>query len=346
MRFNAVLLGISSALFVTSVAMAHQDQTKLAEEQFKNIQVFKGQKASDIIPAMQFISASLKVGCDYCHVEDRASDEKTAKGTARKMILMTRSINEANFDGKTEVTCATCHAGRTNPLSIPPAQGVSDRLRFNKDLSADQILANYDAAVGGSSAGNLKGLRLEGESNGEGHTHKLEVTRLGNRFVMSETDPAHPETSTRFGYNGTQGWFARGTEVDMIPKSVMVYFLHQMAMYTGKASLPALDQMQAGTATIDGKDAVGVRGVTDQGVRAIFFFDKQTNYLIRAEFLRPTILGNIPLICDYSDFRNVDGVKVAMRIGIHTGEEDEDNQLKKVHSEASLDATQFDPPKK
>ena len=31
--------------------------------------------------------------CNYCHVEDRASDEKMQKVTARNMILMMREIN-------------------------------------------------------------------------------------------------------------------------------------------------------------------------------------------------------------------------------------------------------------
>ncbi|HZV59194.1 MAG TPA: hypothetical protein VFF42_02575, partial [Candidatus Eremiobacteraceae bacterium] len=40
---------------------------KLAEEQFKNIQALKGIPADQLIPAMQFISASLGVDCEYCH---------------------------------------------------------------------------------------------------------------------------------------------------------------------------------------------------------------------------------------------------------------------------------------
>ena len=43
---------------------------KLAEEQFKNIQALKGVPADLVFPSMQFITASLGVECEYCHVRE------------------------------------------------------------------------------------------------------------------------------------------------------------------------------------------------------------------------------------------------------------------------------------
>jgi photosynthetic reaction center cytochrome c subunit len=57
--------------------------------------------------------------CAYCHVEDRASDEKRPKQVARRMITMTRAINGTFGDGQQHVTCYTCHRGHTNPLMAP-----------------------------------------------------------------------------------------------------------------------------------------------------------------------------------------------------------------------------------
>src|SRR5215831_44287 len=63
---------------------------KTTEQAFKNIQVMKGLPAEQLIPSMQFISASLGVECEFCHVE-RAfdKDEKKPKEFARKMMQMT-----------------------------------------------------------------------------------------------------------------------------------------------------------------------------------------------------------------------------------------------------------------
>ena len=60
---------------------------KKAEEQFKNIQVLKGIPADQIFPTMQFITASLGVECDFCHVQGAfEKDDKKNKQTARKMM--------------------------------------------------------------------------------------------------------------------------------------------------------------------------------------------------------------------------------------------------------------------
>ncbi len=78
---------------------------------------------STLMPTMMSFKTALGVECSFCHVKDDfASDEKPTKEMARKMIVMTRSIN-ANFpDGKIHVTCYTCHRGSTEPKTAPEGQ--------------------------------------------------------------------------------------------------------------------------------------------------------------------------------------------------------------------------------
>src|SRR5689334_4201512 len=60
-----------------------QSSPKIAEEQFKNIQVLKGVPAEQVIPAMQFIAASLGVECEFCHVHNAFDkDDKKPKQIA------------------------------------------------------------------------------------------------------------------------------------------------------------------------------------------------------------------------------------------------------------------------
>jgi hypothetical protein len=93
---------------------------KKAEEQFKNIQVLKGIPAEQLIPTMQFIAASLGVGCEYCHVHNAFDkDDKKPKQTARKMMDMMFAINKDNFEGHRTVTCNSCHRGSAIPQAIP-----------------------------------------------------------------------------------------------------------------------------------------------------------------------------------------------------------------------------------
>ena len=93
---------------------------KKAEEQFKNIQVLKGIPADQLVPGMQFITASLGVECQFCHVEGAfEKDDKKPKQTARKMMAMMFAINKDNFDGHLNVTCYTCHRGNSKPVATP-----------------------------------------------------------------------------------------------------------------------------------------------------------------------------------------------------------------------------------
>src|ERR1700730_16977902 len=93
---------------------------KKAEEQFKNIQVLKGVPAEQIFPTMQFVTASLGVECEFCHVQGAfEKDDKKTKLTARKMMEMMFAINKDNFEGHREVTCYSCHRGSTDPVGTP-----------------------------------------------------------------------------------------------------------------------------------------------------------------------------------------------------------------------------------
>ena len=90
---------------------------KTTEQVYKNIQVLKGFPSDQLVPAMQFVAASLGVQCDFCHLENAfEKDDKETKQTARKMMRMMFAINKDNFDGQQKVTCYACHRGSHKPL--------------------------------------------------------------------------------------------------------------------------------------------------------------------------------------------------------------------------------------
>jgi len=95
-------------------------QEKAAPPRFKNLQVLKDVPPDQLIPAMQFISASLGVECEFCHVRDAYDkDDKQSKQTARRMIQMMFALDKDQFQGERAVTCYTCHRGFAKPVSIP-----------------------------------------------------------------------------------------------------------------------------------------------------------------------------------------------------------------------------------
>ena len=70
---------------------------------------------------MQYLTASLGVQCNYCHVQGQNdSDDKEPKKIARDMMKMVDKLNATFFEGKPRVSCASCHNGRAKPVRTPP----------------------------------------------------------------------------------------------------------------------------------------------------------------------------------------------------------------------------------
>src|SRR5215510_12048917 len=118
--FLVVLAVLSAFIGARAQNPPPPSSTKTAAQEFKNIQVLKDIPADQLIPSMQFITASLGVECEYCHVEHAFDkDDKKEKGFARHMMEMVMNINKDNFEGQRWVTCYSCHRGAAKPISVP-----------------------------------------------------------------------------------------------------------------------------------------------------------------------------------------------------------------------------------
>src|ERR1043165_380720 len=110
---------------VVRATKAQSPPEKTVEQVAKNIKVLPGLPQSQLIPVMNFFSASMGRRCNFCHVNnqgqwDYASDAKPEKAAAREMIKLVLDINKTTERLKLDpVSCYTCHRGRTSPQSIP-----------------------------------------------------------------------------------------------------------------------------------------------------------------------------------------------------------------------------------
>src|SRR5215475_12364831 len=88
-----------AAAFETPAATAQQNPAgepqKLAEERFKNIQIFKGQPAPVVMRNMMFFTKALGVDCAFCHVHGAMDkDDKPEKKFARVMYNIVQFANK------------------------------------------------------------------------------------------------------------------------------------------------------------------------------------------------------------------------------------------------------------
>ena len=115
-------------VIVTGMLCAAAAQAQQAEKQPENVQVLTGLSLKELRAEMSMMSDALDVKCTHCHVQGNfASDGNRNKIAARKMLQMTRSLNELYFaaapatEGTTlgHVTCYTCHRGAARPVHSP-----------------------------------------------------------------------------------------------------------------------------------------------------------------------------------------------------------------------------------
>jgi hypothetical protein len=98
-----------------------EQQKMPAAQVYKNLKFFTDE-AGQMRGGMNFLSASLGVGCEHCHVEGAwEKDDKPAKNTARKMLAMVRDLRQ-QFTDVGRIGCYTCHRGAAKPEVNPPAQ--------------------------------------------------------------------------------------------------------------------------------------------------------------------------------------------------------------------------------
>jgi hypothetical protein len=72
---------------------------------------------------MADFTSALGVDCTYCHVPDGFDKEnKPAKDTARRMLNMSAVVEKEYFNGKSPVSCATCHRREKQPPSNASGQ--------------------------------------------------------------------------------------------------------------------------------------------------------------------------------------------------------------------------------
>jgi photosynthetic reaction center cytochrome c subunit len=323
----------SSFAFAFFAARAQESSApKLAEQQYKNIKTLKGIPADQIIPAMQFITASLGVDCEYCHVRDGHSmafdkDDKKPKLAARKMIEMMAAINKDNFENKREVTCNTCHRGAAHPVGVPivsdeePKPGAAEKPPVDAQApqpDAYALLDKYLAAAGGAPAIQRITSRVQkGKLTGFGG-QQIPIDVYGQAPDKRVSVMHTPNGDNVTAYDGHAGWLT----VPGRPPHIMNTEENAAAAIDADLYFPVhvktlREKFIAGPGEkIDGHDTIQVVGRTEGQPPLRLYLDSQSNLLLRLVRYQETPLGRIPTQVDYSDYRDADGVKVPYKWSI------------------------------
>lgn len=326
-------------------------QQQTAEQRFKNIQIFKGLPATQLDPTMAFISGSLGVRCNYCHVPNSFDkDDKPTKLTARRMIQMVFDLNKGSFNGQGAVTCFTCHRGKPTPVSIPAvgqnlwAPGAPSPTPAPLP-SVKQTLDRYVQALGGAEAlkkitsRTAKGSRI----GADGVLVPEEVYQKAPDKILTVT--SYPNVVFSNGFNGTAAWAHSSREgATPLPEQLLAQLKRDAVFYKELKTEELYSSLTVlGRASVRDADAYVIQATPVNGPVEKLFFDVGTGLLVRRYTESDTPLGKLPLQLDYEDYREVDGIKQPFLIHWSMPGRTWGRKLDEIKQNVPLDDAKFNP---
>ena len=305
----------------------------LVDDVFKNVQALKGIGVDDFLLTMGIMSAAVGSDCVGCHPSagtdhvDWAFDTPR-KMTARRMVQMVAAVNKDHFGGRQVVTCWTCHRGRDRPVVTPSLDTVYGEpvLEFDDVLlpaqgvpTVDQVLNKYLQALGGAQqVAAVKSFVATGKSigyRGFGGGGLVEVSaQVPDRRATHISFPEYPDRGVSVRtYDGRTGWIA--TPLAVVPKYELGGSERDGARLDAMLAFPsqirqALTDLRVGPpTTIADRDVTVLQGNGPNGTLATLYFDDQSGLLVRTVRFGRSPIGRVPTQVDYSDYRDVGGVK-------------------------------------
>jgi hypothetical protein len=363
------LAGAATVVRTSAQGQPAVAQGKKAGEAFKNVSTstLKELSVDDFIASMGVISAALGFDCADCH-PGAGSDEvdwvvdTQLKRTARRMVEMVAVINRTQFANVQKVTCWTCHHGKLTPATTisldvlydTPNMEFDDILRVAEGgPTADQIFDKYIQAVGG--AQRLAGLTsfvATGNSLGYmglGGTGDFSVVaKAPNQRAARISYKDHPERGeSLWAFDGRSGWnkTPRGllSEYELVGEELDGYRLEAQLAFPGQIKTILNNWRVGPNRSVGDKDYQVVQGTGPRGIMATLYFDPQTGLLSRMIRYGASPVGRIPVQIDYSDYREVNGIKFPFELGFKWLDGRYTAKLTDIKVNVPIDAARFRP---
>jgi photosynthetic reaction center cytochrome c subunit len=358
--------GQSSAASGAAQGQAAQQPAKkelMAEDVYKNIQVLRGIPENQFLATMGFFSASIGESCEFCHDDESSwagyAKDNEHKQTARKMILMMNAINKSYFGGARKLTCYSCHRGTDFPKVTPDlAQQYSAPVVDEPDViseqaageaPANQILDKYIQALGGAQRlGGIISFVAKGTYQGYAEVNKSPIEIMakapGQRVTIIHTSNGDWTTT----YDGRTGWVAEpGRPVPLL--ELTGEFLEAIKTdadlaFPGRIK-QSFSQWRVGfSTTINDREVEVVQGNSGGSFPVKLYFDKQTGLLVRQVRYTNSPVGLNPTQIDYSDYREVSGVKMPFRWTTTWTDGRAITELAEIQANVAIEAAKFAKP--
>jgi hypothetical protein len=345
---------------------------KTAGTTFKNVttSALAPLTVDDFLGTMGVISADLGFDCADCH-PGAGSDkvnwvfDTPRKIKARKMVDMVAAINRANFNGAQRVTCFTCHHGHDIPtttigldtLYSPPSEEKADVVPPGEGVSSvAQILDKYIAAVGGPqklatlTSFVATGTSVGYEGLGGGGSFQIFAKAPNMKAVIIEFKD-HPERgdSARV-FDGKSGLIKspRGLlgQYEAVGSELDGQRLDAQLAFPGQIKTVLTGMRSGNPESVNDREVDVIQGNGPRGLIATLYFDKQTGLLVRLVRYSPSPIGRVPTQSDFSDYRDVNGIKFPFQYTFSWLDGRDSFKLNDVKVNVPIEASKFTLPAK
>ena len=357
-------VGLCLFAVVANGQVAQGQRPQMAEDVFKNVQILKGIPVDEFMDTMGMIAASTGMNCVNCHASDNTTswdkfaDDTPLKQTARRMMLMVNTINKDNFKGVRSVTCYTCHNGIQRPKVVPsllvqygtPLEDPNEVLVLPNagGPPAEQIFEKYLQALGGrQKVGNVTSFTAKGTYAGydtDQAKAPIEIfAKAPNQRALIVHAPFGNSVRT---YDGQAGWVASADKpLPLMPLTGgNLEGAKVEALLAFPAQLPqAFSQWRVSSTAIDDKPVRVLQGTNPRQLPVNLYFD-DSGLLVRAVRFVDTAVGRIPTQIDYSDYREVAGVKMPFRLIVTWTDGQSTIELSEIQPNTPIDAAKFAKP--
>ena len=309
----------------------------MAEQVFKNIQVLKGIPVDEFMGTMGFFATATGLNCTDCHIDEsggswaRYADDNALKQQTRRMVVMMRTINQANFGGRQVVTCYTCHRGFSRPTVMPsinvlygspPPDEPGDLIaQVPNQPSPESVLDKFLAAAGGAqrlaaftsftAKGTYMGFDdadkspMEVFARASGERSTVVHTLLGDNTTTITPTAAWitaPPTDKPVALMDITGQELQGVQFDA-------------SMFFPGRIKQSLTKLRTGIPQLleDDREVIQIQGNTASGGTVTLLFDEGTGLLARLVRYNESPVGRIVTRIDYHEYKDVAGVKVPSR---------------------------------
>jgi photosynthetic reaction center cytochrome c subunit len=330
--------------------------------------------------ALQFDCSDCHTGAGTDTVDWAADTPR--KRTARRMVTMVAKINMENFGGRQMVTCWTCHRNRDKPMVTPNMDIIYGTPTLEPDdvitpvpgtPSAQSILDKYIEASGGAQRlAGLTSFDAKGTSvgfGGFGGGGDVEIVAKSpdkrSTIILFKKETGRGDQIRT--YDGRTGWVRtplnvlgefqlNGSDLDGARFDAQLSFPGQIKqILTNVKAGPSTTISDLGAPSSQSalqKDVVlgqthdcdVVQGTGPRGLLVTLYFDRKTGLLARELRYGNSPIGRVPTLIDYTDYRDVNGIKLPFRITYAWLDGRDSIVLDEIKTNVSIDEAKFGRP--